>query len=127
MKDLKEYTRNEKIRGSRCSSENLLELLLLRTRQARRELDLDANDKVASVGRFLRLRHAEVWVSFCPCWTGRAAAANVELLAVDGLHGSSPTGEGFFEVEFDGVLDVVAFAGKEGMCFLSSTVSLVLV
>jgi hypothetical protein len=127
MKDLKGYTRKEMMRGSHGSSKNLLQLLLLRTRQARREFDLDANDKVASIGGLLRLRHAKVRVSFCPCWTGRAATANVELFAVNGLYGSSPAGEGFFKVEFDGVLDIVAFAGEEGMCFLSSMISAMLI
>jgi hypothetical protein len=40
------------------------------------------------------------------------------LFAVDCLDGPPPAGEGFFEVEFDDVLDVVAFAGEEGMRFL---------
>jgi hypothetical protein len=42
------------------------------------------------------------------------------LLAVNGLHGAAPAGESFFEVEFDDVFDVVAFAGEEGVGFLES-------
>jgi hypothetical protein len=40
------------------------------------------------------------------------------LFAVDRLDGSSPACEGFFEVEFDDVFDVVAFAREEGVVFL---------
>ena len=40
------------------------------------------------------------------------------MFAVDGLDGSAPAGEGFFEVDFDRVFDVVAFAGEKRMWFL---------
>jgi hypothetical protein len=46
--------------------EYLLELLLLRTRQAVRELDLDAHHEIAPVVGFLGLGHAEVGVPLCP-------------------------------------------------------------
>lgn len=88
--------------------------------QASRELDLDADYKVTALVRLLALGHAQLRVSFCPCGTRGTAAAHTELLAVDGLYGASPAGQGFFEVEFDGALDVVAVASKEGVGFLGS-------
>jgi hypothetical protein len=45
------------------------------------------------------------------------------LFAIDGLDSSPPSSKGFFEIEFDDVLDVVAFAGEEGVCFLLFDVS----
>ena len=51
-------------------------------------------------------------------WAGGAAVADGELLAIDCLDGAAPAGEGFFEIEFDGVFDVVALTGEEGMWFL---------
>jgi hypothetical protein len=98
--------------------QNLLELFFLFARQTCRELDFDANDKVAPLGWLLRLWHSEVRIFLCPCWTCRPTTANVELLVVDGLDRSSPACECFFEVEFNDALDVVAFAGEECMRFL---------
>ena len=91
--------------------------------QACRELDVDADDEVASLGGLLRLGHAKIRVLFCPGRAGGTAAADVELFAVDCLDGSAPACEGFFEVEFDNVFDVVAFAGEEGVVFLNTIVS----
>ena len=87
-------------------------------RQARRELDLHTNDKVTALCRLLALGHAEVGIALCPGRSRGPAAAYAELFVVDCLHGAAPAGEGFFEVEFDGALDVVAFAGEERVWFL---------
>lgn len=95
-----------------------LELLLLLCRQASGELDLDAYNEVATLSGLLALWHAEIGVSFCPCWPCGTAAANAKLFAVDSLYCAAPASESFFEVEFDGALDVVAFAGEEGVWFL---------
>lgn len=104
-------------------SQNLLELFFLRRCEARGELDVDADDEVAPLGWLLRLGHAQIWVFFCPGRAGGAAAADVELLAVDCLDGSAPACEGFFEIELYDVFDVVAFAGEEWVVFLNTIVS----
>lgn len=98
--------------------QNFLQLLLLLRRQAGGKLDLDAHDKVAPLAGLLALRHAEAGEPFGPGWSGGPTAADRELLAVDGLYGAAPAGERFFEVQFDDVFDVVAFAGEEGVFFL---------
>jgi hypothetical protein len=92
--------------------------------QARRELDLDTDNEIASVGWLLRFGHAEVGIPLCPGWSGRSAAADIQLLAVDCLYGPSPASESFLEVELDRVLDVVAFAREQGMRFLKAEVSI---
>ena len=98
--------------------EYLLQLLLLRTRQAVGELDLNAYHEVAPLIGLLRFGHAEVGVSFRPGRACGAAAAYAELLVVDCLDGAAPACEGFFEVELDYVFDVVAFAGENCVWFL---------
>lgn len=92
-------------------------------RQGCWEFNVDADDEVAPLAGLLALGHSEVGEALCEGWTGWAGAADADLLAVDGLHGARPARQGLFEVELDGVLDVVAFAGEEGMCFLFSNVS----
>lgn len=104
----------------------ILQPLLLLPRQTIRELDLDPDHEISTLVGLLALRHTQVWVAFCPVGTRGPAAADAELLAVDGLHGAAPAGQGFFEVEFDGAFDVVAFAGEEGVGFLGGGVSVCL-
>lgn len=93
-------------------------------RQCCRELDPDTNNEVTALCRFLALRHTEVRIPFLERWAGRAGAADLELLAVDGLDGSAPAGKRFFEVDIDGVPDVVAFSFEEWMWFLKHNVSI---
>ncbi len=47
-----------------------------------------------------------------------ARLLDVYLSALDGGDCSLPTRERFFEGEFDGVVDVVTFAGEEWVFFL---------
>ncbi len=105
---------------SRLRLQDCLQLLFLLLRQARGELDFDAHNEVAPLVWLFALRHAQVWVSFCPGRTSWPTASHAELFAVNGLHGAAPAGERFFEVEVDGKLDIVAFTGEEGMGFLRS-------
>jgi hypothetical protein len=98
--------------------QNRLKLLLLLGCQASGELDFDADNEVTAFSRLLALRHTEVRVTFCPRRTCGPATANAQLFAVNCLNCPSPASEGFFEVEFNRALDVVALTGKEGMRFL---------
>lgn len=103
---------------SRTASENFLQLLFLCTCQACRELDLHTNNEISALIRLLGFGHAQVRVSFCPVGAGRTTAANAELFAIDGLYSSAPAGQGFFEIEFDDMLDIVAFASEHCVGFL---------
>lgn len=96
----------------------MLQLLFLGQGQACGELDFDTYNEIASFCWLLALWHTEVWVLFSPCRSRGSTAAYIELFAIDCLDGSPPACEGFFEVEFDDVLDVVAFAGEEWVDFL---------
>jgi len=93
---------------SRCS-QNLLELVLLCGCQACRELDFDTNDEIASFIWLLALGHAQVGVAIFVCWWCRAARADTNLLAIDGLDSSGPASEGLFQCDVDVVNEVVAF------------------
>lgn len=84
------------------------------------ELNLDADDKVASFVRLLALGHAQVGVAVFVGGRCRTARADADLLAVDGLYGSGPAGQGFFQCDVDVVDDVVAFALVQGVIFLFS-------
>jgi hypothetical protein len=86
--------------------------------EARRELDAHTHNKVTTFSRLFALRHTEVREPLSEIRTRRTAAADLKLLPVDCLHSPLPAGQGFFEVEFDDVLDVVAFSGEEWMRFL---------
>lgn len=99
-------------------SQNLLELLFLVCRQRCRELDAYAHDEVAALVGLLALWHSEIRETFGEGRSGRSATADGYLLSVDRLYGPSPASKGFFEVKFDDVLDVVAFAGEKRMGFL---------
>ena len=83
-----------------------------------RRLDVHADDEVAALVGLLALGHAEVGEALCEVGSSWAAAADGDLLSVDGLDGSLPTGQRFLEVEGDGMLDVVAFALEERVWFL---------
>ena len=76
------------------------------------------DDEIAALVGLFALRHAVIGEALCEVGSCRASVANGDLLSVDGLHNSLPAGQRFFEVELDYVLDVVAFACKEGMWFL---------
>jgi hypothetical protein len=81
-------------------------------------LNLDTDDEVAPFVWLLALWHAQVGVAVSEGgWCG-AARADADLLAVDGLYGSRPTGQGLFQCDLDVVDDVVAFAFVEWMFFL---------
>lgn len=43
---------------------------------------------------------------------------DLDLFSVDGGYGSLPACESFFEIEVNGLVDVVAFAGVERVFFL---------
>jgi hypothetical protein len=88
--------------------------------QAGGELDLDSNDKVAALCGLLALGHAQVGVALCPCRSRGPATSYAELFTVDCLNSAPPAGKRFFEVEFDGALDVVAFACEERVWFLEN-------
>jgi hypothetical protein len=83
------------------------------------ELYPDTDDEVAALGGLLALGHAEVREALCEGRACGAAAADGELLAVDGLDGSFPASESLFEVEVDDMLDVITFADEEWMVFLA--------
>jgi hypothetical protein len=72
--------------------QNLLELILLCRRQTSREVDLDANDEVASFVWLLALGHAEVGVTISEGWWCGTAGTDADLFAVDGFYGSCPAG-----------------------------------
>lgn len=102
-----------------CQSlQYLPELLLLLRRQAARELYSDGDNEVTALARLLALGHAEIGEPFCEGGACGAGTADVELLAINGLHSTAPASQCFFKVEVDGVSDVVAFAGEERMGFL---------
>lgn len=94
---------------SRCS-QNLLELVLLCECQACRELDFDTNNEIASFVWLLTLGHTQVGVAIFVCWWCRAARADTNLLAIDGLDSSGPASECLFQSDLDVVDEVVAFA-----------------
>ena len=51
-------------------------------------------------------------------WLGGPSGRGLDLAAVDGGYCSAPAGEGFFEVDFDGRSEIVAFAFEERVFFL---------
>jgi hypothetical protein len=108
------------VAGSICDRrlQNLLKLLLLLCRERLGEPDAHADDEVTAFAGFLALRHAEAGEALREVGACGTTAADGNLLPVNGLDGPLPAGKGFLEVELDDVLDVVAFAGEEGMCFL---------
>lgn len=112
-----EKTLSLKLSMSSCS-QNLLELALLLRIQTCRELDLDADNEVASFVWFLALGHAQVGVAVFVSWRCGTAGADANLLAIDCLDGSGPAGQGFFQCDVDVVDDVVAFALVQGVFFL---------
>lgn len=87
-------------------------------RERFRKLDAHADDEVAALVWLLALGHAEAGEALCEVGAGRSAAAHGDLLSIDGLDGSVPACEGLLEVELNDMLDIVTFAGKEGMSFL---------
>lgn len=98
--------------------QDFLQLLLLLASQAGWELDLDANNEVTPLSGLLALRHTQVGVPLRPRRPCGPAAAYAELLAIDCLYSTAPAGQGFFEVEFDRTLNIVAFASEERVGFL---------
>lgn len=78
--------------------------------QTGRELDLDTNDEIASFIWLLTLGHTQVGVAIFVCWWCRAARADTNLLAIDGLDSSGPASECLFQSDLDVVDEVVTFA-----------------
>jgi hypothetical protein len=42
------------------------------------------------------------------------------LFAIDRLYGASPSGQGLFEIQVNGVPDVITFTGEQRMWFLGA-------
>ena len=99
-------------------SQNILQQLLLMRRQASRILDLNLYNHIPSLRRLSTLRHALMRERFLEARACRPATGNDLLPAVDGIYGTAPACEGFFEVEFDYSFEVVAVAGEDGVGFL---------
>ena len=100
------------------SLQNGLQLLLLLACQARRKLDFNTDDEVATFIWLFALWHTQVGVTFCPGRSCRPSTSYAELFAINCLNSTTPASERFFEVEFDNALDVVTFSSEEGMRFL---------
>jgi hypothetical protein len=81
-------------------------------------LYLDTDDKIASFVGLLALGHTQVGVAISEGWWCGTARADTDLLAIDGLDGSRPAGQGLLQCDLDVVDDVVAFAFVERMFFL---------
>ena len=99
-------------------SQDLLQLVLLLCRERLREFDSHTDNEITTLVGLLALWHAKTGEMLCevgPRWT---TAADWNLFPVNGLNSSLPAGQGFFEIEFDDMLDIVAFAGEKRMWFL---------
>ena len=99
-------------------SQDLLQLVLLLCRERLREFDPHTDNEITTLVGLLALWHAKTGEMLCevgPRWT---TAADWNLFPVNGLNSSLPAGQGFFEIQLDYVLDVVAFAGEKRMWFL---------
>lgn len=97
------------------SWQDILENVLLGSCQASWELDIDANDEIATLTRLLGDRHAlagEALLMTRLCWS-RLRDAN--RLAVYRGHDTFPASQGFFESEVDGRNKVVADTFEIGM------------
>lgn len=87
-------------------------MLLLLRRERLGEFDAHADNEVTALVRFLAFRHPKTGEPFCKVGSCRAAATNRNLFSVNRLNGSVPAGQSFFQVEFDDMLYIIAFAGK---------------
>lgn len=102
--------------------QNLLQLPLLLPRQRSGELNIIPDHKVASPTPLLR--HPQVGVRIVAARLRGPAFVDDEVLAVDGGDGAFPARQGFFEVQFEGEDDVIAFAGEEGVFFLGEKLAI---
>lgn len=100
------------------SSQDLLQLPLLLKSQGRREFNIIRDDEFSSFRWLLGKWHAPTWIVVFGTWLCGTGFLDLDLLAVDGGYGSLPACECLFEIEVYGLVDIVAFAGVEGVFFL---------
>lgn len=115
------HTRKKKKRGRQNVArqlKNLLELVLLRGTQARREPYVDPDHQVTALRRLLGLRHPPPGISLfvarlCWAWFG-----DTDGFAVDRADDAFPARQGFAEADLDRSDEVVVVAFKVGVFFL---------
>ena len=94
---------------------HILQHILLFASQARRELDINPNDQVASLVGFLRYRHAPAWIPLFVAGLRRSWLGDSDRFAVDGADDPLPARESFLEGEVDGGDEVVAVSFEVGV------------
>lgn len=92
------------------TSQYLLELVLLILCQTRGELYLHTDDEISPLIRCFALRHTQAWEPICVGWLCWPTVSYVELFAIDRGDCSFPTGERFFEVDFNVLPEIVPIA-----------------
>lgn len=99
-------------------SQNLAELLLLRRRQRNGELDVVLDDEVAALPGLLRDGHAERRIYVGAAGLRGARFLKRDVLAVNSSDCAFPSGQGFLEVQVDGLNEIVTVARVQRMWFL---------
>lgn len=112
------HTHKKKTRQVARQLKNLLELVLLRGTQARREPYVDSDHQVTTLRRFLRLGHPPPGISLFVARLCRAWFGDSDGFAVDGADDTFPARQGFAEADLDSGDEVVIVAFEVGVFFL---------
>ena len=99
----------------KCSWEDILENVFLRGSQASRELDVHADNKVATFTGFSGDGHSQVRIMFLVVRLRRTWLRDTDGLALDRGHNALPTSQSFFEGQVDCCNEIVAHTLEIGV------------